>query len=234
VLAFLNERAGRWSLRGSCQDKACQAHGDIDLLFDEAVMVNEPFLDLMESLVAGIRGIVAKPGLTFKRGPIKKPERALQKLVRMYGRDVAMLTDLVRCTVVAEDLQQVGALMAAIDARSVVGLAGVEPRDPIAHDLEANKLDEDEGIMRITSINNRFDESYDDTKTGGYRDLSLSVEVGWVIREGLVSFNKVCDWEALESQRHICEIQVRLRSQHQQIVNGLHTRYVELRNQYNG
>ena len=26
-----------------------------------------------------------------------------------YGRDVAMLTDLVRCTVLAEDLRQVGA-----------------------------------------------------------------------------------------------------------------------------
>ena len=58
--------------------------------------MNEPFLDVMDSLVANIRGGhtsdpenirggVATPGLTFKRGPIKKPERALQKLVRVYA-----------------------------------------------------------------------------------------------------------------------------------------------------
>jgi hypothetical protein len=66
--------------------------------------VNEPFLDVMDALVANIRGGHtsvsrpnletdaesirggrATPGLTFKRGPIKKPERALQKLVRVYA-----------------------------------------------------------------------------------------------------------------------------------------------------
>jgi len=242
VTAFLNERAGRWSLRTSpwTKCKARQAHGDINLLFDEAVMVNEPFLDLMDLLVAGIQANTpdggeepdnpdAAAGLAFKRGPIKQPQRALQKLVRVYGRDVAMLTDLVRCTVVAEDLKQVGVLVAALDARSVVGLAS--PTDD-----PSDKPEEDERTLRITSISNRFDESYDDGKSGGYRDLSLSVEVGWVMNEGLVSFARVRDWEGLETlQRHICEIQVRLRSQHHQIVNeGLHTRYVELRNQYNG
>ncbi|KAJ1495424.1 hypothetical protein T484DRAFT_1876083 [Baffinella frigidus] len=80
----------------------------------------------------------------------------------------------------------------------------------------------------------RFDVRFDDNSSGGYRDLSLSVEVGWVMREGLVSFERVQDWEALECQRHICEIQVRLRSQHREIVHGgLHTRYVELRNTNN-
>ena len=67
--------------------------------------MNEPFLDVMDALVANIRGGQtssvsrpnletdaesirggrATPGLTFKRGPIKKPERALQKLVRVYA-----------------------------------------------------------------------------------------------------------------------------------------------------
>jgi len=32
-------------------------------------------------------------------------------------------------------------------------------------------------------------------------------QVGWVMRDGLVSFERVRDWEALECQRHICEIQ---------------------------
>jgi len=106
VLAPLTRRAGRWSLRGG-RSKARQAHGDIDLLFDEAAMVNEPFLDLMTSLVATsavatsevatseVAGTHGSAGLVLERGPVKKPARALQKLVRVYGRDVAMLTDLV-------------------------------------------------------------------------------------------------------------------------------------------
>ncbi|KAJ1495425.1 hypothetical protein T484DRAFT_1876084, partial [Baffinella frigidus] len=56
VMAFLNERAGRWSLQGS-GGKARQAHGDINLLFDEAAMVNEPFLDLMASILADMGGV---------------------------------------------------------------------------------------------------------------------------------------------------------------------------------
>mmetsp|Transcript_69487 Transcript_69487/g.159366 ORF Transcript_69487/g.159366 Transcript_69487/m.159366 type:complete len:135 (+) Transcript_69487:306-710(+) len=134
-----------------------------------------------------------------------------------------MLTDLVRCTVLAEDLRQVEALMATLEARSVVGLAGA-----------ANTSDGEE-MFRITAIKNRFDESYDDNKSGGYRDLSLNVEVGWTIKDGAVFFENVQDWNALECQHHICEIQVHLRSSNVKMVSGrLHARYVELRNQFNG
>jgi len=148
-----------------------------------------------------------------------------------YGRDVAMLTDLVRCTVLAEDLRQVGphaiqsltlsrgstpidllvcftsssmmsgetvgsatprllglracstqqveALMATLEARSVVGLAEVGLREEEEGDEEGPMLDasDDDRILRITAIHNRFDASYDDSKGGGYRHLSLSVEV---------------------------------------------------------
>jgi len=104
VMALLNQHVGRWSLRGD-RSKARQVlHQGIDLLFDEAAMVNEPFLDLVASLVAGIDGVDgegwpvareerrgggggcgSKAGLTLQRGPIKKPARALQKLVRSYA-----------------------------------------------------------------------------------------------------------------------------------------------------
>ncbi|KAJ1477114.1 hypothetical protein T484DRAFT_1963970, partial [Baffinella frigidus] len=209
--------------------KAREAHGDIDLLFDEAAMVQA------ESQEWSTEPDSSRAGLALERGPVKRPARALQKLVRLYGRDVAMLTDLVRCTVIAEDLRQVEALMEALEARSVVGLAEAEKRGRGGG--EGNPvLDKSQGerTMRITAIKNRFDESYDDDKSGGYRDLSLNVEVGWRMEEGMVSFEKVQDWGRFECQRHICEIQVRLRSQHHQIVSkGLHTRYVELRNQQN-
>ncbi|KAJ1477990.1 hypothetical protein T484DRAFT_1962043, partial [Baffinella frigidus] len=152
---------------------------------------------------------VVDPGMALKRGPIKKPARALQKLVRLYGRDVAMLTDLVRCTVVAEDLREVEALITRLHSWSVVGLAGV---------VAMNEEGSEEELVEL----NTFDPRYDDASSGGYRDLSISVEVGWVMEEGLVSFKRVRDWEALECQRHICEIQVHLRSQHAQITEGLH------------
>ena len=32
----------------------------------------------------------------MKRGPIKKPQRAIEKVVRSYRRDAACLTDIVR------------------------------------------------------------------------------------------------------------------------------------------
>ncbi|KAJ1466406.1 hypothetical protein T484DRAFT_2484996 [Baffinella frigidus] len=163
VMAFLNQRAGRWLLRGH-SIKARQAHGDIDLLFKEAATVNEPFLDLIASLVADIESTDgtagesdASAGMALKRGPVKKPARALQKLVRLYGRDVAMLTDLVRGTVLAEDLRQVEALIATLAARSVVGLAGAEKRrggggeeDPMLDTSDG------EGVFRITAIKNRL------------------------------------------------------------------------------
>ncbi|KAJ1472098.1 hypothetical protein T484DRAFT_1976202, partial [Baffinella frigidus] len=111
-------------------------------------MVNEPFLDLMASMVAGPNDADA---LALMRGPVKKPDRALQKLVRVYGRDVAMLTDLVRCTVLAEDLRQVEALMGMLDARSVVGLAEVGLREEEEEgDEEEPTLDDSDDALSLS------------------------------------------------------------------------------------
>jgi hypothetical protein len=78
----------------------------------------------------------------------------------------------------ASTARQVEALITTLDALSVVGLAAVAARgeegDEVALVLDNS---DDERIFRITAIKNRFDESYDDNKSGGYRDLSLSVEV---------------------------------------------------------
>jgi len=74
--------------------------------------------------------------------------------------------------------------MVTLEARSVVGLEEEGLREeeggqegdesgPV-HRLEVSN---DPRILRITAMHCRFDESYDDSKSGGYRDLSLSVEV---------------------------------------------------------
>jgi hypothetical protein len=53
----------------------------------------------------------------------------------------------------------------------------------------------------------RLDPKYQDAETMGYRDLSLNVEVGWVMHQGIVQFEPVKHWESKQCNTHICEIQ---------------------------
>jgi len=46
-------------------------------------------------------------GIVLRRGPVKLPERAMQKCVRSYRRDAGCLADLVRCTLIAKTPQLV-------------------------------------------------------------------------------------------------------------------------------
>jgi hypothetical protein len=92
------------------------------------------------------------------------------------------------------------------------------------------QLDTGDEIFRITALENRFDPSYDDELSWGYRDLALNIEVGWIISSGMVSFQKVCDWRRLNCITHICEIQVRTRAIHELAVQ----RHCEYRTRRNG
>ena len=158
--------------------------------------------------------------------------RILQKLVRKYRRDVGCLTDLVRCAVIADSLENVKAYVELIYSMSVVGLdnpfEGKEERKGSRQRL-GEQLDTGDRIFRITGLENRFDPSYNDKASMGYRDLALNVEVGWLINNGFVSFQKVRDWRRLRCITHICEIQVRTRAIHVCAVEG-HEKYLILRN----
>jgi hypothetical protein len=113
--------------------------------------VNNPFLDSMEELItflprkAGPRADILTAFLV--RGPIKKPERALQKLVRLYNRNPACLTDLVRCTVVVADLDDAMAFLSLLEHRSVVGIGDVCS--------EYSDEKSEPKMMRITQLKNR-------------------------------------------------------------------------------
>ena len=74
--------------------------------------------------------------------------------------------------------------MVILEARSVVGLAeaGIREEEGDEEDPMLDAVD-DEKILRITAIHNRFDASYDDGKSGGYRHLSVSVEVATHLTE---------------------------------------------------
>ena len=120
---------GRYSLTG----KVRQRCSDIVDLFTRATIINDVFQDHFQNIVNGLNARRREAGASAKseeeerrgdlvmlRGPVKKPERALQKCVRVYRRDTACLTDLVRCTIVAQTIQQVHELLSAIISMSVV------------------------------------------------------------------------------------------------------------------
>jgi hypothetical protein len=56
--------------------------------------------------------------------------------------------------------------------------------------LEEEKLKSDDEIFMIMVLENRVDPSY-------ARDLALNVEVGCLISNGSVSFQKVRDWRQI-------------------------------------
>jgi hypothetical protein len=218
VQAHSEQRVGRWSLL--CKGKARQKITDLNLLMTYAGKINESFQDLMYQKIRNHTS-----GLEFIAGPVKQPMRTLQKLVRRYKRDVGCLTDLVRCTVVADSLEDAKDCVQLLYSMSVVGL------DTSFGEEQLNTGDE---IFMITALENRFDPSYADESSMGYRDLALNIEVGWLMssdsHSGMVSFQKVRDWRRLNCYTHICEIQVRTRTIHERAVQAQQD-YLILRNE---
>jgi hypothetical protein len=227
VHAYLEQRVDRWSLL--CKGKVRQTSADLDLLMANAGVINEKFLDLVSEMGVSGYSVNRNPGLEFVAGPVKQPMRTLQKVVRRYRRDVGCLTDLVRCTVIADSLQNVKDFLQLLYSRSMVGLDTSEEGKGLKERL-GQQLDTGDEIFRITALENRFDPSYDDELSWGYRDLALNIEVGWIISSGMVSFQKVCDWRRLNCITHICEIQVRTRAIHELAVQ----RHCEYRTRRNG
>jgi hypothetical protein len=221
--AFLEERVGRWSLLS--KGKARQKSTDLDLLMKNAGQINEAFLELVCEISFNGCAVNHNTGLEFVAGPVKQSTRTLQKLVRRYRRDVGCLTDLVRCSVIADDLENVENFLRLLCSRCLVGLGdsfeetGEDSRQRLSQRLWEQEDTGDE-VFRITALENRFDPSYDYLASMGYRDLALNVEVGWIMQKGMVSIQKVRDWRPLNCITHICEIQVRTRSFHNCAVAG--------------
>jgi hypothetical protein len=208
--------------------KARQKITDLDLLMVHAGSINEPFLDLVSDLVFNGSSVNHRTGLEFVAGPVKQPMRTLQKLVRRYRRDVGRLTDLVRCIIIANSLEDVKNVLQNLLSMSMVGLD--TSFEGNGKQIFTNIVFSGDQIFRITALENKFDPSYNANSSTlmGYRDLTLNVEVGWLMSNGLVSFQKVRNWRRLKCLTHICEIQLRIRSIHTCAVEG-HKEYVILR-----
>ena len=144
-------------------------------------------------------------------GPVKNPKRAIAKVIRVYNRDVGLLTDLVRCTLVCGTVKQAHAFFRKVmDMSVVLGVPGALGE----HDDKTG-----EGAfgahrkLRITGVKNRFGPNYNAEQSQGYRDLSLQIEVCWVKHAQGIEFLPVSQWGTQRGEkRHICEVQVHLKA----------------------
>ena len=211
---------GRYSEAGKLRQASC----DIEALFTRASLVHDTFQDHLEALV---QALCAGEEVQLVRGPVKSAERAMQKIVRNYRRDVGCLSDLVRCTIVCQSPQQLLQVFSDIcnssevDASSSAGSVG-RPRldardreDPV-RDEEAGLLSErGEGgvLFRMTACKNRFrDESPYLNPVTNFRNVHLNLQVGWVFEEGACTLVPVSSWAERDADTLICEVQLRLES----------------------
>ena len=117
--------------------------------------INNSFLEYMQQLITSLQEAMETggdaPTTYIIPGPIKKPERALQKLVRLYDRNPACLTDIVRCTIVAAGIREAAGFLRMLMDRSVVGMSNA-----YADESERDGLEDDQTrTMRITQVKNR-------------------------------------------------------------------------------
>jgi hypothetical protein len=238
---------GRYSMFGKVRQRCC----NIDVLFHRAAAVNDTFQDHVEQLVqtcnlrrshthtpsARGEGVDAGGPAYVIRGPVKAPERVMEKCVRSYRRDVGCLSDLVRCTIVATTLPQVLEIFSELRSRSVVhsleGETGAsiqrkgrgwgdsrrisnEEAVEIGGGSGQSLLHEcgEETLFRITSCKNRFQEGskhFDEVTC--FRNLSLNLEVGWVFNKwGACVLVPVSRWVDQHPDTLICEVQIHFES----------------------
>jgi len=88
---------------------------DIDILFEQAVIVNDKFFEFLQSEI-----IPLSKALVMCQGPVKRPDRALQKVVRRFHRDPRCLTDIVRCIILLDSIEGVWQVLEEILVKSVV------------------------------------------------------------------------------------------------------------------
>ncbi|EKX43024.1 hypothetical protein GUITHDRAFT_140871 [Guillardia theta CCMP2712] len=240
------DQSRRYSLNG----KARQRSSDIDQLFAQAASINEPVQQVLSSIVESYLATqthekeqptsVPSPAelhatfgeeepvkkFEFVPGPVKQPLRSFQKCIRAYRRDVGLLTDLVRCTFVVEDMQTLLGVLMSLLERSVVGF--FTQHDLYGEGGEGGGEGQGKKLFRITKVKNRFDEeSKDFEEATGFRNLSLSLEVGWTSDERTCHFVPVAAWERNgEVETHIVEVQVHLRPLYEVTKEGSHGSYV--------
>lgn len=208
---------GRYGRTG----KVCQSTTNADTLFEEASVLNDDFFEMIESAI-NVGGL--------ERVPVKRPDRAFQKVARKYLYDAHHLTDLVRCCILVDSIS---------DARRVLdhlfGISFVFGSESHSSTREGNKKNADGGVeafevlpadvgragggdghpkqrmFNLCKVKDNFTR-----ETGlGYRYICLNLEVGWTVESesiGQLCFVPAIDFEKKQVRTHICEVQVLLKS----------------------
>jgi len=117
---------------------------DLDQLFLKAFLLDPHFQRQMQTLAAAYGGCIPKVA------SVKSEGRAIEKVLRSYCGDVRKLNDLVRATLVFDDLSSLAACLQGICS---------------------------DDTFQIHRIKNRFDDNYPATISGGYRDVCLVVSL---------------------------------------------------------
>lgn len=117
------------------------------------------------------------------------PTSCLQQVTRKFRRDASRLTDLVRCTCVLHSPEEVLSFAETIMNMSQIGImdthadsaASVKPLMPNLRGgnvaSQGSEHTNSKQLFRMCTISNRFDPDYDVSKSAGYRDMSMDVEV---------------------------------------------------------
>ncbi len=124
LLSSLRWHTGRYVRTG----KVRQHVTTIGTLMAQATVCMTPFHDKIMDTLRTLQqkcdkqhDRTRKIDFEMHRGPIKHPRRAIEKLVRSYQRDCGCLTDLVRCSVVFERLEDIYHYIEHLTELSYVG-----------------------------------------------------------------------------------------------------------------
>jgi hypothetical protein len=92
LLFFLRTRDERFAAkngRGASGFKVRQVNKDLDMLISHAALINVPFQNYIDSILSNLKEFNLKDdgdgAVCLKRGPVKKPERVIEKVVRLVS-----------------------------------------------------------------------------------------------------------------------------------------------------
>ena len=214
-LASPTDGYGRFSVQGKCRQRA----SDLDALYEQASLLDGGALHLLLQQILEPMQPAANAHPVLMKGPLKKPERAMEKCVRSYGRDAKQLTDLVRFSIIAKNFEQLINVFCTFCDVSVIGPDSKPPSScPPSGAAQLGRASATTHTsatgavwFRMTGVKNRFDPASEHFDVGtGFRSLTLNLEVGWSVPGDEIEFLPVAQWDDDNAQQHIFEVQIHL------------------------
>ena len=198
---------GRYGRTG----KRRQETSNIDALFHEAMLISPVFFHELDSVLeraatqdgmrsSGFSG--DRSSFLLRQAPIKRPFRALEKIVRKYYADPCCLTDLVRCTVLLDSISEIQICLDAILSNSRTSI----PQETNQDALESMIEEESVKTFVLTSIKDNLHSQADSQR----QSICLNLEVAWDGAAGSshIQLLPVNEWNQHPHsvRRHICEV----------------------------